>query len=132
MSALPLHQTLGSLPVCIVNAAILLSLEMHRNIPGKLLKQRDYEIVMLFSRSECRTVFADGRITVQSGLLPTICLKRALNPLSGLRLYTSFALKFVFSLCEAHILNTCTFAAFSYWYSKLISSFVKRMIYEMQ
>lgn len=103
--------------MCTINAAILLSLEIHSNIPGKLLKERDYEIVVLFSRSEHRTVFADGRITVQSGLLPTICLKKALNPLSGLRLFTNLVLKFVFSLCEEHILNKYTF---SHWYSKLI------------
>lgn len=93
VAALPLHHNLGRSLVRSVNAAIPLSLAMHRNIPVNLLKERGCKPVVTFIRHECRNVLADGRSTVQSGLLPTIHLKRALNPLTGLRLFTHFALK---------------------------------------
>lgn len=59
----------------------------------KLLKERSCEVVVVFIGHEWRDVFADGRNTIHRGLLPTIHLKRAINPLTGLRLFTRFTLK---------------------------------------
>jgi len=70
----------------------------------KLLKERGCEPVVPFIKHEYWNVFVDVRSTVQSGLLPTTRLKRTLNPLTGLRLFSHFAIKVcIFSVLVAHI-----------------------------